>query len=103
MRHFLHIVNVFYLRGTMEFCGFGIYLVHYLFVGPANMLVNAHQVPQPLVIQSSAIVAFLATWWGVLLLRKLIKGTWFIPNLENETDYSKRMLDASLFAPYYKK
>ena len=41
-------------------------------------LVNALCVPQPLVILCSAIVAFPATWGVVLLLRKLIKGTWFL-------------------------
>ena len=59
-------------------CGFGIYLVHYLFVGPANMLINLIGVPMPLVILCSGVMAFLVTWGVVTLLRKCIKGTWFL-------------------------
>ncbi len=29
------------ILANLTACGFGIHLVHYLFVGPANMLVNA--------------------------------------------------------------
>ena len=70
-------------------CGFSSHSEHYLLVAPANKLGNALHVPQTLVILYSAIVAFLATWGVILLLRKMIKGTWFIPDLENEIDYSK--------------
>lgn len=59
-------------------CGFGIYLVPYFFVGPANLLVQALGVPMPLVILSSALLAFAATWAAVSLLRKFIPAVWFL-------------------------
>lgn len=66
------------LLSNLTACGFGIYLVHYLYVGPANMLVNAMQVPTALVIVISAVIAFLESWSTVALLRKLVPGTWFL-------------------------
>ena len=66
------------ILANLTTCGFSTHLVHYLLVTPANKLGNALQIPQPLVILYSAIVAFLATWWGVLQLRKMIKDTWFL-------------------------
>lgn len=59
-------------------CGFGIYLVHYFFVGPANMLVAWLGVPIPLVLLCSTCIAFLATWGTVTLLRRLIPAPWFL-------------------------
>lgn len=59
-------------------CGFGIYLVHYFFVGPVNMLVAYLGVPIPLVLLVSSSLAFAATWGAVTLLRKLIPGSWFL-------------------------
>lgn len=66
------------LLAQLTACGFGVYLVHYFFVGPANMLVMALGVPMPLVILCSALVAFAATWGCVTLLRKLIPQRWFL-------------------------
>lgn len=66
------------LLANLTACGFGIYLVHYLFVGPANLLISHLGVPTPLVILCSALVAFAVTWAVVSLLRKLIPGTWFL-------------------------
>lgn len=66
------------LLSNMTACGFGIYLVHYFFVGPANMLVCSLGVPMWLVIPASALVAFPATWVTVALMRKVVPGKWFL-------------------------
>ena len=41
------------ILANLTACGFGIYLEHYLFVGAANMLINALHVPLPLVCHRS--------------------------------------------------
>lgn len=66
------------LLANMTACGFGIYLVHYLFVGPANILMNALGVPLQILIPASALVAFPATWLVVALLRRLVPGKWLL-------------------------
>lgn len=58
-------------------CGFGIYLVHYFFVGPSNMLARAW-VPMELVIPVSALIALPVTWLVVAVLRRLVPGRWFL-------------------------
>lgn len=52
-------------------CGFGIYLVHYFYVGPVNMLVAYLGIPIPLVLLVSTILTFAITWLTVTLIRKL--------------------------------
>lgn len=66
------------LLANFTACGFGIYLVHYFFVGPSNMLMRSLGVPMELVIPSSAVVALLVTWAVVALLRRLVPGKWFL-------------------------
>ncbi len=66
------------LLANLTACGFGIYLVHYFLVGPANMLVTSMGMPTALVIVTSAVVAFLATWATVAVLKRLIPGVWFL-------------------------
>lgn len=64
------------LLANMTACGFGIYLVHYLFVGPANILMTALQVPLEMVIPVAALLAFFVTWLVVSLLRRLLPRAW---------------------------
>ncbi|MGN0836756.1 MAG: acyltransferase [Akkermansia sp.] len=59
-------------------CGFGLYLVHYFFVGPANLLVRSWGTPIALVVPLSALMAFGVTWGVVALLHRLVPGKWFL-------------------------
>lgn len=52
-------------------CGFGIYVVHYFFVGPSYMLANWMGTPVSVLVPVSALFAFVASWALVYLLRKL--------------------------------
>lgn len=56
---------------NLTVCGFGIYMVHYFFVGPSIMLMRAIGVPLGLQIPGGAIIAFAAAWAVILLLRKI--------------------------------
>lgn len=66
------------LLANFTACGFGIYLVHYFFVGPSNMLMRGLGVPMELVIPTSAVLALLVTWAVVAGLRRLVPGKWFL-------------------------
>lgn len=66
------------LLANFTACGFGIYLVHYFFVGPSCTLMRRLDVPMELVIPASAVVALLLTWAVVALLRRLVPGRWFL-------------------------
>lgn len=59
-------------------CGFGLYLVHYVFVGPAHLLVRSWGTPIALVVPLSALLAFGVTWGVVALLRRLVPGKCFL-------------------------
>lgn len=59
-------------------CGFGMYCVHYFFVGPAYLFAEYIGVPLPLIIPVSAIVAFICTWVTVGLLGKLPRSRYLI-------------------------
>lgn len=52
-------------------CGFGIYVVHYFFVGPSYMLANWIGTPVSALVPVSALFAFVASWALVYLLNKL--------------------------------
>lgn len=54
-------------------CGLGIYLVHYLIIGPANILVQDAKVPIPLQVPLSAIITIAVVWPCVALLRRLLR------------------------------
>jgi len=66
------------LLANMTACGFGIYLVHYFFVGPSSMLMNALGVPLQLVVPASALLAFPSAWLAVAVLRRLAPAKWFL-------------------------
>lgn len=71
-------VRVRSLLANFTACGFGIYLVHYFFVGPCCMLMRRLAVPMQLVIPASALAALLITWAAVALMRRLVPGRWFL-------------------------
>ena len=53
-------------------CGFGIYMLHYFFVGPAFWLVTACMVPVSLRVPVSAVLVLAASWSLVALLHRLL-------------------------------
>ena len=63
---------------NMTACGFGIYLVHYFFVGPASIICKSIGIPIWAEIPVAALIAFPLTWLCVVLLRKLIPGKWLL-------------------------
>ena len=52
-------------------CGFGVYMVHYFFIGPSVLLVRALSVPLCVQIPVAAVLAFAVTWVLVNTLRRL--------------------------------
>lgn len=66
------------LLANLTACGFGIYLVHYFFVGVANKLVTAAGVPQAWVVPACVPVVFASAWILVALLKKLVPGKWLL-------------------------
>ena len=63
---------------NLTFCGFGIYCVHYFFVGPSYLLVKFIGVPLSLIVPASTIIAFVCSWCTVYLLSKLPKSKYII-------------------------
>lgn len=51
------------LLSNLTLCGFGIYMVHYFFIGPSVRLVEIIGVPIPLQIPLGAVLAFAASWF----------------------------------------
>lgn len=58
--------------------GFGIYCIHYFFVGPSYLLVKSLHVPLSVMIPLSALLTFLCSWATVSLLGKLPKSKYII-------------------------
>lgn len=50
-------------------CGFGVYMVHYFFVGPCVLLVRALSIPLCLQIPVAALLAFVTSWGLVAVIR----------------------------------
>lgn len=59
-------------------CGFGIYLIHYFFVGPCYTLTETFQIPLGLRIPVSAVFVFVLAWTSVALLYRLPKAKWLV-------------------------
>lgn len=59
-------------------CGFGIYMVHYFFVGLCYTLTDLFQVAIPLRIPVAALFAFTLSWLFVWMLSHLPKSKWII-------------------------
>lgn len=70
-----------FIRRSLAFlttCGFGIYVSHYFFVGPAYLLAKWLGTPISLLVPVSAIFAFIGAWALVALLSKLPKSKYII-------------------------
>lgn len=67
------------LAGVTKY-GFGIYIVHYFFVGPAFLLIGEMNLPIPLQVPLMAILIFLLSWGFAYLVYKLLgaKAKWIM-------------------------
>ncbi len=61
------------LLAHLTYCGFGIYMIHYFFIGPAFEAVSRLGIPVPLRIGVSAVLVLLISW-AVVALGKRILG-----------------------------
>lgn len=59
-------------------CGLGIYLIHYLLVGPYYLLAEYINIPLPVRIPFSAILVFFTAWGIVTLIYRLPKARWIV-------------------------
>lgn len=57
---------------NLSACGFGIFMVHYFFIGGCVMLVRALGIPLGMQIPAAAVVAFAVSWGVVESLRRLL-------------------------------
>lgn len=57
-------------------CGFGIYMVHYFFVGPSYLLAQTIGIPIALQIPVAGIFVFVISWTVVRLIYLLPKAKW---------------------------
>ncbi|MGL5545833.1 MAG: acyltransferase, partial [Tannerellaceae bacterium] len=53
-------------------CGFGVYMIHYFFTGPAVLLVRAMGIPVSLQILVAGVIAFTVSWAIVAGVYKLL-------------------------------
>lgn len=60
------------LLSNLTFCGFGIYMIHYFFVGPVFQLVTEMGVPVPLRVGVTAIGVLVLSWSVVAVLKPLL-------------------------------
>lgn len=70
----LNLRNGFLIRlfSNLTKLGFGIYMVHYFFVGPSWMIVNALNLPIPMQIAAATAIAFAFAWIFTALIYKII-------------------------------
>ena len=74
-------VNSPFIRKALENltqCGFGIYCVHYFFIGPSYMAVCWLNVPIALRVPLATLLTFVCTWTCVYLLSKLPRSKYII-------------------------
>ena len=60
------------LLKNLTTCGFGIFMIHYFFIGPSVQLMRTLGVPMGLQIPLAAVVAFAASWLVVDGVRRLL-------------------------------
>ena len=60
---------------NLTVCGFGVYMIHYFFVGPSVALMRMAEVPICLQIPAAAVIAFFVSWGLVILIRRLTGKT----------------------------
>ena len=58
--------------GNLAFCGFGIYMIHYYFVGLAHELITHLDLPVPLQIPAAAVLIFTLSWGIVAIVKKYL-------------------------------
>ena len=63
---------------NLTVCGFGVYMIHYFFTGPAVMLTRAIGIPIPLQIPVAAVMAFAVSWLIVNLVHRIGKPAKYI-------------------------
>lgn len=56
----------------LTYCGFGIYMIHYFFIGPVFQLVTWMQVPLPVRIGVAAVLVLLISWAVVGLGKRML-------------------------------
>lgn len=66
------------LLANLTSCGFGIYLVHYFFVGPAFTCCRELGIADVLLVPASALIVLPVTWCLVALLKRIVPGKWFL-------------------------
>ncbi len=59
------------LLANLAACGFGVYMIHYLFTGPSVELMRMLNIPLALQIPFAAVVAFAVSWILVNIIRKV--------------------------------
>ena len=60
------------LLANITKCGFGIYMVHYIFIGPAVMLLSPLGLPTPLCVIGTIAIVFTASWALTNLVYRLL-------------------------------
>ena len=76
----VHHPAVIRLLANVTKYGFGIYIVHYFWVGPAFLLIGLFDLPIPLQVPIMAILIFLVSWGFTWLMYRLFgqKAKWFM-------------------------
>ena len=55
---------------NLAFCGFGIYMIHYFFVGLAYGVITGLSLPTPLLIPAAAVLIFVLSWSIVYIVKR---------------------------------
>lgn len=58
------------LLANLTLCGFGVYMIHYFFTGPAVSLIRLLGIPIPLQIAFASVIAFAISWAIVAIIKK---------------------------------
>lgn len=68
------------ILANLTLCGFGIYMIHYFFIGPAVLLMRALGIPLCVQIPLAAVVAFGVSWGLVAVAYRLCgrRTKWFL-------------------------
>ena len=59
------------VEGQSTKCGFGLYCVHYFFVGPSYLFAQWIGTPVPALVPVSAVLTFICSWSFTYLVSKL--------------------------------
>lgn len=74
----IHSAKVNRILSTLSSLGFGIYMVHYVFIGPIDLGLSQMGMPPVLHIPLCTVLVFFVSWIFVYGLSKLPKHKWFI-------------------------